>query len=74
MVDKLESFENLRSVHGRYRITSGLWSGWEVEASLFMKSIKVVGTSEDGSPKFEIKWDIQSTPIPPIHEEADDNR
>lgn len=70
-MDKLVSFESLRSVHGRYRVTSGVWSGWEVEASLFMKSIKVMGTSEDGSPKFEIKWDIQSTPIPPVSEEVD---
>ena len=30
-----------------------------------------MGTSEDGSPKFEIKWDIQSTPIPPVSEEVD---
>ena len=70
-MDKLVSFENLKSVHGRYQITSGVWRGWEVEVSIFMKSVKATGTSEDGSPKFEIKWDIQSTSIPPVSEEVD---
>ena len=42
-MDKLVSFESLRSVHGRYRVTSGVWSGWEVEASLFMKEYQGYG-------------------------------
>ena len=70
-MDKLVSFENVKSGHGRYRIASGEWRGWEVEASLFMKSIKATGTNQDGSPILVIAWDIQSTPVPPTLEETD---
>jgi hypothetical protein len=65
-MDKLQNFEIIHGLSGRFRVKGVQFNGWEIGATAFLKSVKLTGSSPDGAPIFELTWDIHSTPIPPV--------
>jgi hypothetical protein len=65
-MSELQNFEIIHVLSGRFKIKGGVYDGWEIGATAFLKTVKLTGTSPDGSPAFELGWDIHSTPLPPM--------
>jgi hypothetical protein len=58
-------FEPVKMSTNKYVVTSGQFKGWHINMTTVLRKAVFVGVSDDGSPKFDLTYDIISTPTPP---------
>ena len=62
---ELVGFEPEKMPTNKYVVTSGQFKGWHINLTAVLRKAVFVGVSDDGSPKFDLSYDMISTPTPP---------